>query len=340
MHRSSQQKSSQPQFYAPHLEQSFEQTEIHRIITTALQEDVGTGDITSLSTMPADYMGVAKFLAKEDGVLSGLDIAVMVFAQVDRTVQVQFSMKDGDYVKKGVQFGTVTGPVRSILTGERLALNLLQRMSGVATATSQLISRIPSTSQTRILDTRKTMPGLRILDKMAVRHGKGLNHRYALYDMVLIKDNHVDAAGGVQQALQNVRSYLESKKSWGKIQIELETRTLKEVQEAMNILSRDKDAFHRIMLDNMVKVSRDVATGMVTNVDTSLLQQALAIIQGRVATEASGNINLETIAQIAATNVDYVSIGAITHSVSAMDISLKIVEMKKRGSHSSMKSKL
>lgn len=344
----------------PQSDRAFERREVARIIQTGLQEDVGSGDvreswrftfaclwyfscsaccflftlhvlgvfrrrgitvprqITSLSTIPAACMAVARFLAKDDGVVAGTSVAEQVLHAVDSELRVTWSVADGAVVRKGQEFGRVEGRARSILTGERLALNVLQRMSGVATATRRLVALIPAASRTRLLDTRKTAPGLRVLDKMAVRAGGGINHRYALYDMCLIKDNHVDAAGGVEQAVQNVRDYLADRQLTGTVQIELEVRTLDEVRTAVRLSAH----LHRVMLDNMVKV--DAHSGAV---DTSMLVAALALINGCVATEASGNVSEKTMAAIAHTNVDFVSVGAITHSVSALDISLKIVTL-------------
>lgn len=243
----------------------------------------------------------------------------------------EWSARDGDAVTKGTRFGTVTGSTRSLLVAERLVLNLMQRMSGIATATATYV-RTMNSPHTRLLDTRKTVPGLRLLDKLAVRHGGGVNHRVGLYDMVLIKDNHIEAAGGIPQAVEAARSYLSEKAAAGaadapSMHVEVEARTLDEVRQVLACGVQ----VQRVLLDNMVRVGDDGA------VDTSVLREALQIIRThetgaatssapahRLLTEASGNVNLRTIAEIGTTGVDFVSVGALTHSVIALDISMKI----------------
>lgn len=291
-----------------------EETAIRASIKAALDEDVGWGgeDLTTNATVRAETQLSAKFLAKADGVLAGLKVAEWVFDMVDPKVKIQWTQKDGDKVKKGTYFGTVVGSARSLLVGERVALNIMQRMSGVATLTNEMVSKVPKDSPTRILDTRKTMPGLRMMDKMAVRIGGGVNHRVGLYDMIMIKDNHITASGGIQPAVERAHAYLRTKKL-SNIKVEVETRTLDEVKEALTVKGID-----RLMLDNMVKLRAD------GTVDTTMLTQALKLIQGKVETEASGNVTLETVSQIAATKVDFISSGALTHSAIALDISLKI----------------
>jgi len=295
---------------------------INAIIRGALDEDVGWGgeDVTTNATIPVASTVSARFLAKATGVLAGQRVADLVFAMVDKNVVCTWSKSDGQRITKGEYFGTVQGAARSLLVGERIALNLMQRMSGIATATADMVSKCKERkSKTQILDTRKTVPGLRPLDKMAVAIGGGTNHRFGLHDMVMIKDNHITAAGGIVAAVDQVKAYLKKRGLDGKVKIELETRTLEEVELACTLTGVD-----RVMLDNMVVLRSDAT------VDTSMLQLALKIVKGRVETEASGNVTIETVGDIAATNVDYISSGALTHSVMALDISLKIQEINSK----------
>mmetsp|Transcript_14577 Transcript_14577/g.29491 ORF Transcript_14577/g.29491 Transcript_14577/m.29491 type:complete len:306 (+) Transcript_14577:3-920(+) len=294
----------------------FTKAEIKKVILAGLAEDLQQlGDLSSQSAVPAGCMARGRFLAKADGVVAGLEVAEMVFAIVNPDIKVQWTKYDGDYVTKGTYFGSVDGPAESVLTAERLALNLMQRMSGIATQTNRMVE-LTRPYHTKILDTRKTAPGLRYVDKLACVIGGGTNHRMGLYDMVMIKDNHVTAAGSITKAVDKVVSFLKSKNLYGVIPIEVETRTLGEVKEALSCLPK----INRVMLDNMVKMV-DTKT---SRVDTTMLSKALDIIQGAVATEASGNITLETVSQVAKTGVDMISSGALTHSVTALDISLKI----------------
>ena len=282
--------------------------DLDALLARALAEDVGAGDATTLATIPADRRAEARFLAKEDGVLAGLAIAERVFAAVDPSLTVTWTAADGDTVTRGTHFGMVDGTARSILTAERLALNLMQRMSGIATAAHQMAEAArPAT----ILDTRKTAPGLRLLDKWAVRLGGAENHRMGLYDMVLIKDNHIAAAGGIEAAIRATHAYLDAQAET--LPIEIETRTLNEVDDVLRVGGVD-----RILLDNM---ARRTDTGL----DPTMLAEAVRRISGRFATEASGTVTLDTVSAIAATGVDFISSGALTHSVRALDISLKIV---------------
>ena len=281
---------------------------IEALIDRALDEDVGTGDVTTRATVAPETQAQAHFLAKEDGVLAGLLVADRVFAAVDETLETAWTKADGDTIAGGVSFGAVRGRARSILTAERLALNFLQRMSGIATVTRRMVEAARPHAA-RILDTRKTAPGLRLLDKWAVRLGGGENHRLGLYDMILIKDNHIAVVGGVRAAIKAAQRYRQN----GDLSIEIETRTLDEVQAVL-----ETDSVEMILLDNMVTVQPDGA------IDTSLLQEAVALVDGRMATEASGNVTLATVPAIAATGVTYISCGALTHSVKAMDLSLKI----------------
>lgn len=277
------------------------------LLKRALAEDVGDGDVTTLATIPAEQRGEAHFLAKADGVLAGLAVAERVFAAVDSHLEVSWAANDGAQATKGLLFGTVSGSARSILTAERLALNLMQRMSGIATLASRMAK---AAYPARILDTRKTAPGLRLLDKWAVIIGGGSNHRIGLYDMVLIKDNHIASAGSIEKAILATHKYLDAQNL--SLPIEIETRTLAEVDEVMRVGQVD-----RVLLDNMV--TRDGPA-----IDTSMLEEAIRRIDGQFQTEASGNVTLETVSAIGKTGVDFISSGALTHSVTALDISLKI----------------
>lgn len=276
--------------------------QLQPIIQRALDEDVGPaglsdGDVTTLCTIPANATTSGDFIAKADGIIAGLDVARLTFALIDERVQVDFSIHDGDAVTKGQIFGTVSGPTRSLLIAERTALNFLQRMSGIATVTHRFMEAIKP-YRAIILDTRKTAPGLRLLDKWAVKLGGGMNHRIGLFDMVLIKNNHITAVGSITAAINRVRECDDRHRP-----IEVEVRSLAELQEAL-ALQPD-----RILLDNM---------------SLDQMREAVTIAAGRVPLEASGNVTLETINAIAATGVDYISSGALTHSVKALDISLTL----------------
>ncbi len=271
--------------------------EIKGIIRNALSEDIGTGDVTSASIIPASTHLRGDFLAKATGVIAGLDIVREVFAQVDETIIYQPLLSDGSAVSTGDIVARVEGDGPGILTAERVALNFLQRMSGIATMTRLYVDAVAGT-HAKILDTRKTVPGLRPLDKLAVTLGGGVNHRFGLYDMVLIKDNHIEAAGGITEAVSLVRQRVSD------LAIEVEVESLEQFDEAL-ALSVD-----RIMLDNM---------------PPDLMREAARRSACRVELEASGGITLRTIAEVAATGVDFDSVGALTHSVTALDISLEIV---------------
>ena len=285
--------------------------DLDALLQRALAEDVGTGDVTTDATIPAGTPATARFLLKEDGVVAGLAVAERVFAAVDPDLAVAWTAADGDALAAGTRFGEVRGRARSILVAERLALNLMQRMGGIATATRAMAEAArPAT----ILDTRKTAPGLRQLDKWAVRLGGGANHRVGLYDMVLVKDNHLAAAGGVRAALDRVAAYNAGRD----LPVEVEARTLEEV-DAVLAAHADGVRVDRVLLDNMASRQPD------GSVDTSVLRAAVARIDGRLQTEASGNVTLETVGAIGATGVDFISSGALTHSVRALDVSLKIV---------------
>lgn len=293
--------------------------EIKRVIDNGLKEDLSNrGDVSTLSTIPSTAMSQAYLLAKADGVISGIKIAMRVFQTVDASIKFEWFKKDGDSVKKGDIIGNISGKSQSILTAERLSLNLMQRMSGIATQTNKMVSKINAlkTSKTKLLDTRKTVPGLRIIDKMAVIDGGGINHRMGLYDMIMIKDNHIEASGGIKQAIDNANNYLIQNNLKKLVKIEIETSTLDEVKEVLKYGADGK--VDRVMLDNMVKM--DIENN---KVDTSMLEDALKLIDGKFETEASGNITLFSIGEVAKTNVDFCSTGSITHSVTALDISLK-----------------
>jgi len=270
---------------------------LERVARSAIEEDLGPGDYTSLWTLPDDARSRATFLAKKGGVVAGLQVAATVFQVVDERCQVRFLLRDGDEVRSGQEFGAVEGPARALLSAERTALNFLQRMSGIATATRRYVEAVRGTKAV-ILDTRKTAPGLRLLDKWAVRAGGGQNHRIGLYDMVLIKDNHIRAAGGITEAVQAVRA----RNTLG-LPVEVEVTDLAQLREALGLI------VDHVLLDNM---------------GLEEMRKAVALTAGRVPLEASGGVNLDTVAAIAATGVDYISVGALTHSVQALDISLEM----------------
>jgi nicotinate-nucleotide pyrophosphorylase (carboxylating) len=274
--------------------------ELHELITKAIQEDRGDGDHTSLSCIPAGNTSKAKLLVKEDGVLAGMRVALEIFKQIDADLSIEILKQDGDMVRKGDVAFFVSGSVHSILLAERLVLNLMQRMSGIATITHSIVQELKGT-KTRVLDTRKTTPLLRELEKEAVRIGGGTNHRFGLFDMILIKDNHVDYAGGIQQALQAAQNYLKEK---GKnLQIEIETRNLEELRQAL-----EHGGFHRVMFDNY---------------SFEDLRKGVAMVNGAYETEASGGITPENVRAYAETGVDFISMGCLTHSVKSLDLSLK-----------------
>ena len=273
--------------------------EVERILKSALAEDVGSGDVTSLSTVPPGRTISGRYIAKEDGVLCGLEVVARAFALLDASIAFTALVADGDRVRKGDVIATVSGDARAILAGERVGLNLLQHMSGVATQTARAVAAVAGTGA-KIVDTRKTTPGLRVLDKYAVRMGGGGNHRFNLADGVLIKDNHIVAAGGIAAAVAAARA-----RAPHSLKIEVEVETLEQLREA---LEAGADI---IMLDNM---------------PTETMREAVRLVAGRALTEASGNMGDKTDAElraVAETGVDLISIGALTHSVKALDISLK-----------------
>lgn len=269
--------------------------EIERIVRTALEEDIGLGDITTEATVERGVVARAELVAKEDFVLSGLEVAAQVFAQLDAEVSFEKLKEDGEKVTRGEVLAWIRGEARVLLQGERVALNLLQRMSGIATMTARFVDAISGTGAV-VVDTRKTVPGLRVLDKYSVRMGGGRNHRTSLYDGVLIKENHVAAAGGITAAIERARRRISHV-----LKIEIETRNLDEVREA---LSAGADV---ILLDNM---------------SLDELREAVTLVDGKAITEASGGVSLETIRDIAETGVEVISVGALTHSCRAVDISM------------------
>jgi nicotinate-nucleotide pyrophosphorylase (carboxylating) len=274
---------------------------ILEIVERALIEDLGDGDHTSLATVPEQGHGKARLLVKDDGVLAGVELAEIIFKRVDPKLQMEVLIKDGARINKGDIAFYVEGPSRSILSAERLVLNFMQRMSGIATKTDELASIIAHLP-TKLLDTRKTTPGIRLMEKWAVKIGGGHNHRFALYDMVMIKDNHIDYAGGIQQAIERTHQYLKSKNK--SLKIEIETRNLAEVKQVLADGRVD-----RIMLDNFTP---------------DQIREALSIIDSdKFETEASGGINANSILAYAETGVDYISSGALTHSFKSLDLSLK-----------------
>ncbi|TKY69286.1 Nicotinate-nucleotide pyrophosphorylase of carboxylating [Spatholobus suberectus] len=284
------------------------------IIKLALAEDAGDrGDVTCMATIPFDMEVEAYFLAKEDGIIAGIALAEMIFHEVDPYLKVEWCKNDGDFVHKGLQFGKVHGRAHNIVVAERVVLNFMQRMSGIATLTKAMAN---AAYPAYMLETRKTAPGLRLVDKWAVLIGGGRNHRMGLFDMVMIKDNHISAAGGVTDALKAVDLYLEQNNL--QMEVEVETRTLEEVEEVLHYSSQTKTSLTRIMLDNMVA---PLPSG---DVDISMLKEAVQLINGRYETEASGNVTLDTVHKIGQSGVTYISSGSLTHSVKALDISLKI----------------
>ena len=271
-----------------------------RLIDLAFAEDIGDGDHTTLCCIPEDAMGKSHLLIKEDGILAGVEVAKRVFAKFDPTMQVEVLINDGTPVKKGDIAMVVTAKVRSLLQTERLMLNIMQRMSGIATMTNKYVERLKGT-KTHVLDTRKTTPGLRMLEKQAVKIGGGMNHRIGLFDMILLKDNHIDFCGGITNAITRCHEYLKEKGL--DLKIEIEVRNFDELAEAMNC-----GGINRIMLDNF-----SVA-------DT---KKAVDIVGGKFETESSGGITFDTIRDYAECGVDFISVGALTHAVKGLDMSFK-----------------
>ena len=271
-----------------------------RLIDLAFAEDIGDGDHTTLCCIPEDAMGKSHLLIKDNGILAGVEIAKKVFNRFDPTMSVEVLINDGEPVKVGDIAMVVTGKVRSLLQTERLMLNIMQRMSGIATMTNKYVKRIEGT-KTHILDTRKTTPGMRILEKQAVRIGGGMNHRIGLFDMILLKDNHIDFAGGIENAINRCHEYLKEKNL--DLKIEIEVRSFDELNQVIS-----HGGVNRIMLDNF-------------SVEDT--KKAVEIINGRYETESSGGITYDTIRSYAECGVDFISVGALTHSVKCLDMSFK-----------------
>ena len=275
---------------------------IEKLIELSFAEDIGDGDHTTLSSIPEDAMGENILIIKEDGVLAGVEMAKRIFAHFDKELAVEVLIEDGAEVKKGDVAMRVAGKVRSLLQTERLMLNVMQRMSGIATMTRKYVKQLEGTN-TRVLDTRKTTPGMRIMEKEAVKIGGGVNHRIGLFDMILLKDNHVDFAGGIKQAIERAKEYCREK---GKdLKIEIEVRNFDELQQVLDLGGVD-----RIMFDNF---------------DTTATRKAVEMVAGRFETESSGGITFDTLRDYALCGVDFISVGALTHSVKGLDISFKAV---------------
>ena len=274
--------------------------ELSRIIKNGIREDIGEGDHSSMACIPEDAYGQARLLVKEEGILAGVEFAKMIFKEVDPDLKIEVFLNDGDKVKPGDVAFYVTGRSRSILMAERLVLNAMQRMSAIATKTRKFVKKLKGTD-TRVLDTRKTTPGIRAIEKWAVKIGGGVNHRFGLYDMIMLKDNHIDFAGGIDQAIEKTKKYLVEKGL--DIKIVVEARDLEEVDQILR-----HDGIHRILIDNF------------SFEDTA---EAVRRINGKCQTESSGGITLKTARSYAECGVDFISSGALTHSVRNMDLSLK-----------------
>jgi len=277
---------------------------IDDLLTLAFAEDLGDGDHTTMSTIPADAMGKQQLLVKEEGILAGVDVARKVLYKVDPELKINVNIEDGAHVKPGDVAFVVEGRVRSLLIAERTMLNIMQRMSGVATMTRKYQDRLKG-FHTKVLDTRKTTPGMRILEKEAVRVGGGMNHRIGLFDMILIKDNHIDFAGSIENAIEAARNYkkLNNKEN---LKIEIEVRSLEDIKRVM-----DMGGVDRIMFDNFTP---------------ELTRQAVKLVNGTMETESSGGITIDTLRDYAEAGVDFISVGALTHSVKGLDLSFKAIK--------------
>ena len=273
---------------------------VDELIELCIKEDIGDGDHTSLSCIPAGEHGRMRLLCKQEGIIAGIEIARIVFDRLDPDMHFEQVLHDGDRVKPGDVAFYVSGRLRSLLQAERIILNIMQRMSGVATQTAVYVARLEGL-HTKVLDTRKTTPGMRVLDKMAVKLGGGENHRMGLFDMVILKDNHIDFAGGITAAVEQTKAYLEAKGK--RIPIEVEVRSLDDVREVLRL-----DGVDRIMLDNFTP---------------ELTREAVDLIAGRCEIESSGGITLDNLREYAACGVDYISVGALTHQIKSLDLSLK-----------------
>ena len=275
---------------------------LSELIKLAITEDIGDGDHSSISCIPENASGRAHLLIKEQGVLAGIEVAMLVFHQIDPALKLEVFLEDGAKIKNGYVAFIVSGKVLSILQSERLVLNFMQRMSGIATTTNNYVRKLEGL-KTRVLDTRKTTPGLRIFEKMAVKIGGGENHRIGLFDMIMLKDNHIEFAGGIKEAINSTHAYLESIDK--NLKIEIEARNLNEIREIL-----ETGRINRIMLDNF------------TLNDT---RKAIKLINGKYETESSGGITLETIRDYAECGVDFISVGALTHQIRSLDMSLKAI---------------
>lgn len=273
-----------------------------RLIELAFAEDIGDGDHTTLSSIPESAMGKSQLIIKEEGILAGVEVAKTVFEYFDNNLDIDFRLKDGANVKPGDVAFIVYGKVRSLLQAERLVLNIMQRMSGIATTTNRYVKLLEGT-KAKVLDTRKTTPGMRMLEKEAVKIGGGVNHRIGLFDMILLKDNHVDFAGGIENAIKGAQDYL--KRNNKNLKIEIEVRNLEELSQVLSVGGVD-----RIMLDNFTPKQT---------------LEAVAVVAGRVEVESSGGITFDTIRSYAECGVDYISVGALTHSVKSLDMSFKAI---------------
>jgi nicotinate-nucleotide pyrophosphorylase (carboxylating) len=280
----------------------FEDLDYDEFIKNALLEDLGDGDHTSMACIPSSATGKAKLIIKQKGILAGITLSEKIFSIVDPTLKTDFFLSDGNKVNYGDVAFIVEGSARSILKAERLVLNCMQRMSGIATFTHEVVEKLKGT-KTKVLDTRKTTPGIRLMEKWAVKIGGGTNHRIGLYDMILIKDNHIDYAGGIKQALMAVTAYKKEHSNLANLPVEIETRNLEEVKEVLQYGCVD-----RIMLDNF---------------SFEDLKKAISVIDNKFVTEASGGITQENIVEYAQCGVNFVSMGALTHSVKSLDMSLK-----------------
>lgn len=274
--------------------------QIEQFIHYAIEEDIGAGDHSSLLSVPATAQGTAVLLVKDNGIIAGVEIAKQVFAAIDKHLQIDVLIQDGSIVKKGDIVFNVSGSVRSILMAERLILNIMQRMSGIATTTNEYCQLIKGTKAV-LLDTRKTTPNMRLLEKAAVKIGGASNHRFGLYDMIMLKDNHIDFAGGIANAIEKARRYVQENNL--SIKIEIETRSLDDVKEVLSIGGVD-----RIMFDNFTP---------------EMVSEGVKLVGGKYETEASGNITKDNILSYAQSGVDFISVGALTHSVKSLDLSLK-----------------
>jgi nicotinate-nucleotide pyrophosphorylase (carboxylating) len=277
---------------------------LQEIIKQTLNEDIGSGDYSSLASIPENAKGKMKLLAKENGIIAGIEVAKEVLRQVNPAISMKYFKKDGDEIHVGDIVFELEGPAQSMLTAERTLLNFMQRMSGIATVSKQYADAVKGTN-TKILDTRKTTPNLRTLEKYAVKIGGSENHRFGLYDMIMLKDNHIDFAGGIEKAIDDTHEYLT--KNGLDLKIEIETRTLEEVKRVVHHGKID-----RIMLDNF---------------SPEKIKEALKLIDGKYETEASGGITLENIKEYAETGVDFISIGALTHHIKSLDLSLKFIAL-------------